>query len=488
MEYGVTDQGFVLKRADDIMEEVHTDLSEGFKFDTRQIDGSFLDVIVTSFCGQIAELWEEAQEKYYSISPATANGLNLDNAVQYGNISRKPSEPSIYPLHCTGDDGTVVPEGTIVSTDTKPEVELYNKSEFVITREAFNSARIKVAVVQALTDYTVTIQGVPYVVTSEETTDENSILSMFVSTITNEEYTVSIEETEDGVYLVVEDNDERRNNVLGLSENLTTETVTTVHDFQTSNHGKIVIPDGLIVNMVTDVPGFTEVVNKCTPTYGRDAETDTELRNSYANKVAMQSSTMVESIEGYILENVEKVESATGYQNDYDYVNERGLPPHTIEMVVEGGNETEIAEAILKKKAGGIPTYGDVSVFVKTRNGDTVEIRFNRPSYLYVWMKVIIHGDTTIIPDNFATLTQGAILTSASDITTGEPLLIQLLTQGIYDTVAGVNYIDIMIATTEDESVIPGEDEYVHANVVANTRQKIVVDSDRIEVSLDGSA
>ena len=34
-DYGVTNQGFVLKRMDTILEEIHSDLTEGFGVDTR---------------------------------------------------------------------------------------------------------------------------------------------------------------------------------------------------------------------------------------------------------------------------------------------------------------------------------------------------------------------------------------------------------------------------------------------------------------------
>ena len=81
-EYGVTDEGFVLKRLDTIMEEVHADLTAGFGVDTRLNGSSFLNTLVTTFCGQIADLWETAQDSYYAKFPATATGVNLDNAVQ----------------------------------------------------------------------------------------------------------------------------------------------------------------------------------------------------------------------------------------------------------------------------------------------------------------------------------------------------------------------------------------------------------------------
>ena len=62
-EFGVTDQGFVLKRMDTILEEIHADLTEGFGVDTRLAGTSFLNTLVTTFGGKIAELWEVGDRK-----------------------------------------------------------------------------------------------------------------------------------------------------------------------------------------------------------------------------------------------------------------------------------------------------------------------------------------------------------------------------------------------------------------------------------------
>ena len=97
---------------------------------------------------------------------------------------------------------------------------------------------------------------------------------------------------------------------------------------------------------------------------------------------------MIESIVGELLNNIENVESASGYENDTDYVDSRGLPPHSIEIIVEGGDNSEIAQAILRRKAGGIQTYGSIEVGVPGVYGDTIPVRFNRPDYLYTWLKV----------------------------------------------------------------------------------------------------
>ena len=191
LKYGVTEKGFVLKRLDTILNEIHGDLTEGFGVNTRLSEPSFLGVLVTTFAGQIADLWETAQDSYYAKYPATATGVNLDNSVQYGGIRRKPSSRTCYPLHCTGEDGTMVRENAMVATDTRPEVRLYAAEGFRITRESCNSARILVAAAQESV-YTVTINGEAYSYRSDDGSEEG-ILSGLKEAITDQEYSISVE-------------------------------------------------------------------------------------------------------------------------------------------------------------------------------------------------------------------------------------------------------------------------------------------------------
>jgi len=60
-DYGVTKQGFSLKRLDVIMEELHDKLSDpetGIGFNTRHNPDSFLNVLLTNLSDKYAELWE----------------------------------------------------------------------------------------------------------------------------------------------------------------------------------------------------------------------------------------------------------------------------------------------------------------------------------------------------------------------------------------------------------------------------------------------
>lgn len=481
-EYGVTDKGFVIKRLDTIMEEIHTDLTEAFGFDTRLTKPSFLDTLITTFSYQIADLWETAQNNYYAKYPATATGVNLDNAVQYGGIRRAANKSTSYPLHCTGDDGTYVREEAIVATNTKPEIRLRNSEEFEITREAFNRVSIKVASSEVGV-YSVTINGSQYSFSSEDGV-EGDIIEGLAKAITDDGYKVT---TADNT-LTIEDKTLSRSNVLVLSDNLTTSSVTVIAAFLTEEYGNITLPYGIVTKMVNNITGFTAVTNLLEPTYGRKQETDIELRQSYIAKSALRSNTMIESIVGELLNNIENVESASGYENDTDYTDERGLPPHSIEIIVEGGDNNEIAQAILRRKAGGIQTYGSIEVGVPGNYGDTIPVHFNRPDYLYTWLKVVLHGDAALLPTNYASLTIQSLLNDGSEFVAGKNLLTQLLNDGIYDAVAGLTYIEIFTAYGTEKVYVPQPEDYKQKNIIVNSRQKILIDETRIEVSFDADS
>jgi hypothetical protein len=476
-EYGVTDKGFNIKRLDTIMEEIHTDLTEAFGFDTRLTKPSFLDTLITTFSYQISDLWETAQDNYYAKYPATATGVSLDNAVQYGGIRRAANKRTSYRLHCTGDDGTYVREEAIVATNTSPEVRLKNADEFEITRDAFNRVSIKVASAEVGV-YSVTINGSQYSFSSPEGVEED-IITGLAKAITDDGYTITAKNNT----LTIEDKTISRSNVLILSDNLTTSSVTVIATFLTEEYGKITLPYGIVTKMVNNVTGFTAVTNLLEPTYGRKQENDIELRQSYIAKSALRSNTMIESIVGELLNNIENVESASGYENDTDYVDSRGLPPHSIEIIVEGGDNSEIAQAILRRKAGGIQTYGSIEVGVPGVYGDTIPVRFNRPDYLYTWLKVVLHGDKSQLPTNYASLTIQALISDGAEFVAGTNLLTQLLNDGIYDAVAGLTYVEIYTAYGTSSTYVPESSDYKQKNIIVTSRQKVLIDEKRIEVS-----
>lgn len=230
-EYGVTENGFDMKRLDTIIDEINNDLSEGWGVDTSLIRPSFLDTLVTTFSNQIAELWETAQASYYAKFPSTATGINLDNAIQFGGVTRLAARQTIYPLHCTGIDGTVVSKEMLVGTDTNPQITLSPSAEFTITRDDFNEVSIRVSAEES-GEYLVSVNGTEFSYINESG-DEEVILTNLAEKINIEDVDVSVDSEE--MLLVIKDSLPTRHNKLVLSDNLTTEKVTTVSNSLGSN-------------------------------------------------------------------------------------------------------------------------------------------------------------------------------------------------------------------------------------------------------------
>lgn len=481
-EYGLTSNGPNIKRLDVILDEMHTDLSKRWGVNTRQNPESFINHLLTDVADQIAQLWELGEDVYYSQYPSSAEGQSLDNAAQYGGSTREAAAKSYYPIHCTGRDGTKLAAGTMISSTMNPTTQLTITDTREITRSAFNKADIKISSLGTGDVYTVAINGAVY---SFAPTDPNAvaILNGLAAAIKDEDFTVAVDE--DNELLRIEAKDITSTNVLVLSENMTTDTVTTIITFGTVDTGDILLPEGVITNIVKADAGLLSVVNLCTYIAGRDEETDTEFRQSYADKIFNRSSMMLESIRSAILNNVQGVTSVAPYENDTDDLDEYGRPPHSIEIVVDGGDSTEIAQQILQKKAGGINTYGDTSVVLAGAYDEDITIRFSRPTTIYTWFHLgITLSKTESIPTNYVDLLREVVLNNMDALDAGADVVPQQFMSELYKACSGISYIDIKLYTTADAGTEPTD--YPVRSAVITARQRAYTSEDMIEVDIDG--
>lgn len=481
-KYGLTQNGPNIKRLDVILNEMHTDLSKRWGVNTRQNPESFINHLLTDVADQIAQLWELGEDVYHSQYPSSAEGQSLDNAAQYGGSTREAAAKSYYPIHCTGRDGTKLAAGTMISSTMNPTTQLTITDNREITRSAFNKADIKISSLGTGDVYTVAINGAVY---SYTPTDPGTaaILKGMAAAIKDGDFTVTVDEENE--LLRIEAKDITSTNILVLSENLTTDTVTTIITFGTVNTGDILLPEGVITNIVKADAGLLSVVNLCAYIAGRDEETDTEFRQSYADKIFNRSSMMLESIRSAILNNVQGVTSVAPYENPTHEWDEYGRPPHSIEIVVDGGDSTEIAQQILQKKAGGINTYGDTSVVLAGAYDEDITIRFSRPTIIYTWFHLgITLSKTEAIPPNYVDLLREVVLENMAALEAGADVVPQQFMSELYKACSGISYIDIKLFTTADAGAKPTD--YPVRSTVITARQRAYTSEEMIEVDIDG--
>lgn len=470
--YGLTPKGPNIKRLDVILEEMHEDMSKKLGVNTRQNPQSLLNHILTNISDRIAELWEFGLDVYYSQYPSTATDSSLDNAAQFGGSTREMPAKSFYSILCTGLDGTVVPAGTLIASDTNPAINLTNQSDGQITRSSFNKAVVVLASESNSAALSVALNGELH---------SASTLEALASAITDDAFEVDYADGK----LTIEATDEASSNTMVLSENLTTETVASIIQFGTVDYGDTFIPNGVITKIVKTVAGLESVTNVGSYIAGRLTETDVEFRQSYADKIYNRSSAMLESIKSAILENVQGVESVAPYENYTDATDSMGRPPHSIEIVVDGGSATEIAQQILNTKAGGINTFGDVETVLPGVYGEDITVRFNRPTYVYVWCQVgVTLSGSTNPPTNYADLIKETILECMEEVEAGSDVIPQRFTTALYNRVSGIDYFDIRLFSSTESGSSPSA--YTERSVSITARQRAITSESRIGVVIDG--
>lgn len=147
-------------------------------------------------------------------------------------------------------------------------------------------------------------------------------------------------------------------------------------------------PEGTIKTITNPKSGIQSVTNIKRFEGGRNTETDAEFRERYYISVDFAGGVNIDAIVAEVYESVEGVIAVTGEENDTDYENASGLPPHSIEIVAYGGLDEEIAQAIYRRKAAGIESFGNTTVPVITAAGRTYDVHFSRPAPVNVWVKV----------------------------------------------------------------------------------------------------
>lgn len=177
--------------------------------------------------------------------------------------------------------------------------------------------------------------------------------------------------------------------------------------------------------VVTPVYGWLGVTNTYQSNPGNDAETDASLRARYAISTQAPADSIFESLLAS-LKQVAGVTKVKGYENDTGAADSNGLPAHSVTFVVEGGDETDVATEIYYKKTPGCYTNGTTAVNLTSPTGNISVIRFYRPTYKTVYVKVLVKK-LSGYNDNYATDIKNAIVDYISGLDLAETVYRSIL-------------------------------------------------------------
>lgn len=153
--------------------------------------------------------------------------------------------------------------------------------------------------------------------------------------------------------------------------------------------GAITAGPNTINKIATPTLGWQSVTNPAAAVPGDPVESDAELRRRQALSAMIPSLSVLEGLIGAVA-SLPGVQRYRGYENDTGETDANGLPPHSIALVVQGGDAEAIARTIATKKTAGTRTYGTTAVDIIDAYGITNTIRFFRPTMVTIEVEVSI--------------------------------------------------------------------------------------------------
>lgn len=203
------------------------------------------------------------------------------------------------------------------------------------------------------------------------------------------------------------------------------------------------VPANTITDIATPSAGVLEVNNEKPTDYGRDKETDAELRNRYYATTGEGSTT--EGIKSALLNNVPALRGACVIENNLDDYDADGRPPHSFEAIVLGGNPMDIGQVILNKKPAGIRAIGSQEVVVKDSSNRDQIINFSYANAKNIYAKIDIITNSSFQVDGFDII-KSRIIEYIDSLSMGDSVIYNRILILVFG-VAGVEDATITLST-----------------------------------------
>lgn len=200
-----------------------------------------------------------------------------------------------------------------------------------------------------------------------------------------------------------------------------------------------------ITEISTPAAGWLAVRNPADAQVGTNLEMDPELRVRREAEIRAGGSSPLSALV-QALRAVSGVTDVAVFENATDAPNADGLPGHSIEAVVAGGLEADVANALWAAKAAGIQTVGGVVQSVIDAGGTSRTVRFSRPTLVEVSVYAVVEADRSTYP-TLPALTNALVpvtLAAAGTPHIGAPVRIEAFRSALFRT-AGV--IDVARVT-----------------------------------------
>jgi uncharacterized phage protein gp47/JayE len=364
MSFGITPEGFVPKTYSDVVAEIE----DGFRakygdsvdLDPRHPVGQFIGIMAE----RLAELWEVAEAVDAAHDPDKATGESLVAVCALTGTLPQAATPSTVVLTATGSPGTPLPSGRVVSV-------VVVGTKFETTALATIAAVASwVASTAYLVGDRVTLGSKVYVCVDPGTSAGSGGPTGTTAGIVDGG--VIWDYVGDGTGCV---------DVNAVSQDA----------------GPKIALSGTLSVIETPVSGWQNVRNLLDATLGLEADTDASLRTRREVELTSASDSSLEALRSAVLR-VPGVTTAHVFQNVTAVTDADGVPPKAVEVLVLGGDDNDIREAIFGHIAAGIQSYGTTSGTVTDSEGVAQSVAFTRPTLRTIYVSITLVKDPLEYP------------------------------------------------------------------------------------------
>ena len=210
-----------------------------------------------------------------------------------------------------------------------------------------------------------------------------------------------------------------------------------------------------ITQIVTNIDGVERVNNENNATQAIFRETDAELfhRCLYFGSTATNASFRSILANVAQVKGVNRIAGAENVANQNKIINGVELTPHSICIVVDGGEAQEIAEAIQKSRATGCDMVGDIEIPLYIDKQKYI-YRFYRPKTVAIKVKVTVsQANSGLIRADFEKITKEALANFINNLDIAKTITQPLLSNALIKIVGSDFNIDDLQFSKKSESL-----------------------------------
>lgn len=353
--FGLTSTGFVPKTLEDVRADINAAIAAYFGPSVDLTNG-ILARFVAILAERYAELWELAVMIVASQDPDAAAGDALDALCLLTGTLRLEAAYSTVTLTLTGTPSTVVGPASQVASAT--------------TSVLFQT--VASATLAALPSW---VASTAYVVGDRRTNASRCYVCTTAGTSAGSggPTTTAANITDGTVHW----------RYLGDG------TAAVDSAAQSLSKGAIVGASGDLTVKQTPIGGWQGVINLLDAKLGYDDQPDESLRVTREEELSQAGTSTADAIQAAVLQ-VANVTACTVFVNNTDVTDSDGMPPHSVEVLVRGGADADVATVLLAQVAAGIATTGNTSATAVDAEGVSHTLYFTRPEEINIGVSVTL--------------------------------------------------------------------------------------------------